>query len=115
MHNAQGAYYVTCQSGNIILDLDDTVEINHISNQLECSSSPRKPKHTQPRGRVNTELISSHREKLIAIQFGSLEPVVVPIESKGPLTKIDPFMDVSDKADVDEEGWTLVTHRRPRK
>ena len=95
--------------------MDDTAEINHISIQLECSSSPSKLKHTQPHGRVNIKLISSLGEKLVAIQFGSLEPVVVPIESKGPLTKIDPFMDVSDKADVDEEGWTLVTHRRPRK
>jgi len=53
---------------------------------------------------VDTKLISSPGEKLVAIQFGSLEPVVVPIESKGPLTETDPFMDVSDKADVDEEG-----------
>jgi len=44
-----------------------------------------------------------------------LEPVVVPIESKGPLTETDPFMDVSDKANVDKEEWILVTHRRPRK
>jgi len=106
---AQGAYYATCQDGKIILDLDDTIETNHISTQLECSSAPWKPKHTQPHGRVNTELISSHGEKLITIQFGSLEPVVVPIGSKGPLTEVNPFLDVSDKADVDEEGWTLVT------
>ena len=40
---------------------------------------------------------------------------MVPIESIGPLIETDPFVDVSDKADVDEEGWTLVTRRRPRK
>jgi len=103
------------RDGKIILDLDDTAEINHISTQLECSSSAGKPKHTHPCGRVNIRLISSLREKLVAIQFGSLEPVMVPIESKGPLTEIDPFMDVSDKANVDKEGWTIVTRRRLRK
>ena len=40
---------------------------------------------------------------------------MVPIEYKGPLTEIDPFVDVFDEADVDEDGWTLVTRRRPRK
>jgi len=65
----------------IILDLDGTIETNHISTQLECSSSPWKQKRTQSRGRVNTKLISSHGEKLITIQFGSLEPMVVPIGS----------------------------------
>jgi len=69
------------RDGKIILDLGDTAEINHISTQLECSSSPKKPKLTQPRGRVNTRLILSLWEKLVTIQFGSLEPVVVPIES----------------------------------
>ena len=44
------------KDGEIILDLDDTTAINHISTQLECSSLPWKPKHTQPRGRVNTKL-----------------------------------------------------------
>jgi len=103
------------REGKIILDLDDTVETNHISTQLECFSSPWRPKHTPPRGRVNTELISSVGEKLITIHFGSLEPVVILIGSKGPVTETDPFMDVFDKVDVDEEGWTLVTRRRPRK
>jgi len=85
------------------LDLD-TVEINHISTQLECSSTPWKQKHTQPHGRVNIELIFSAREKLIAIQLRSLEPIVVAIESKGLLPETDLFVDVSDKADDDDEG-----------
>ena len=38
---------------------------------------------------------------------------MVPIESKGTLTETDPFMCLSDKADVDE--WILVSHRRLRK
>ena len=71
---------------------------------MECSSSPCKQKHTRPHGRVNTELISFLGEKLIIILYGSLEPVVAPIESKGPLIKTDLFVDVSDKADDDEEG-----------
>jgi len=40
---------------------------------------------------------------------------VIPIGSKGLLTETDPFVVVSDKADVDEDGWILVTRRRPRK
>ena len=40
---------------------------------------------------------------------------MIPIGPKGPVTETDPFMDVFDKVDVDEEGWTLVTRRRPRK
>jgi len=59
-------------------------------------------------------LISSLREKRITIQFGSLEPIVVPIESQGPLTKANLFVDVSDKANDDEEGWTLVIRWRPK-
>ena len=99
----------------IILDLDDNVETNYIFTQLECSSSPWKLRHTQPYGRVNTEVISTLGEKLITIQIESLEPMVVPIESKGPLTDTDPFVYVFDKAEVDEEGWTLVSCWRPRK
>ena len=34
--------------------------------------------------------------------------MVVPIESKGPLIETDPFVDVSDKTNDDEEGWSLV-------
>jgi len=92
-----------------ILDLDNTVKTNHISTQLECSSSPWKQKHTQSHGRVNNELIFSLEEKLITIQFGSLEPMAVPIESKEPMTDIDLLVNVSDKAGDDEEEWTLVT------
>ena len=53
---------------------------------------------------MNIELISFIGEKLIIIQFESLEPVVVPVESKVPLSKTDLFADVSNKADDDEEG-----------
>ena len=69
------------RDGKIILDLDDTVETNHISTQLECFLSLWNQKHTRPHGRVKTELISFLGEKLITIQFGSLEPMVVLIES----------------------------------
>jgi len=31
------------------------------------------------------------------------------------LTGTDPFADISDKVDVDEERWTLITRGRPRK
>ena len=58
----------------------------------------------RPHGRVNAKLISSLGEKLITIQFGSLGPVVVLIESKRPLIETDLFVDVSDKADDDEKG-----------
>jgi len=71
------------------LKIDDTIETNHISTQLEYSLSPWQQKHTQPYGRVNIELISSQGEKLIIIQFRSLKLVVVPIESQEPLTRID--------------------------
>jgi len=103
------------RDGKIILDLDDTIETNYISIQLKCSSSPWKQKHTRPHDKVNIELISFLGQELITIQFGSLESAVVPIESKEPLTETDLFVDVSDKADDNEEGWTLVTHWRLRK
>ena len=103
------------RDGRIILDVDDTIETHHISTQLKCSSSPWKPKYTQPRGRVNTELISSLEEKLITIQFRSLEPVVILIRTRGPVIETNPFMAVSNKPEVDEEGWTLVTRQRPGK
>jgi len=38
------------RDGKIILDLDDTVGTNHISTQLECSSSLWKRKHVRPHG-----------------------------------------------------------------
>ena len=64
---------------------------------------------------INTELICSRGEKLITIQFGSLEHIIVPIESQIPLIETSLFMEISDEVDDDEGGWTFVTRRRPRK
>jgi len=69
------------RDGKIMLDLDDTIETNHISTQPECSSSSWQQKYTRPQGRVDTELISCQGEKLTTIQFGSLESIVVLIKS----------------------------------
>jgi len=51
------------------------------------------------------------RMELFTIQFGNLEPVVVPPVVQTPPLEIKPSIDILED---DEEGWTLVTWRRPK-
>jgi len=51
-------------------------------------------------------------EELVTIQFGRLEPVVSPVMVPTTLMEAKPVPDILNK---DDEGWTLVTIRRPKK
>ena len=79
----------------IILDLDEAAETNHTTIWCEhCHLAP------------------SLIEKLITIQFGSLEPVVLLVMVLTTLMEAKPIPDILNE---DDEGWTLVTRRRPKK
>jgi len=49
--------------------------------------------------------------ELFIIQFESLELVVIPLMAQMPPLEIKPTINIPED---DEEGWTLVTPRRPR-
>ena len=51
---------------------------------------------------------SSQREDVFTIQFGSLEPIVVPVAAQILIVEMS-------LASNDEEGCTIVTRRKPRK
>ena len=74
------------QDGTIVLDLDETVGTNHASviiDELPCQ----------------------------AIQFGSLEPVMIQIQ---PIIRSDEKLHTEKcvSKEDDDGGWTLVTRRR---
>jgi len=90
------------------LDLDDPVGSNHISAQLEHSLPSRQQSPSQTYEQEKTNMISSQGEDLFTIQFGSLEPVVVPLMAH--ILTVETSL-----ASDDEEGWTIVTRQKPRK
>jgi len=90
------------------LGLDDIVGTNHISAQLEHSLLSRQQKPSQTYKQEKTNVISSQREDLFTIQFGSLELVIVPLVAQISTMGMNLTSD-------DEEGWTIVTQRKPRK
>jgi len=53
-------------------------------------------------------MISFEKEGAFTIQFGSLEPVVVPLAAQ--ILTVETSL-----ASDDGEGWTVVTRRKPRK
>jgi len=67
------------RDGRIILDLDDPVGTNPISAQLEHSPPSRRQSSPQAYVQEKTNVSSSQKEDLFTIQFGSLEPVVIPV------------------------------------
>jgi len=51
-------------------------------------------------------------EESVTIQFGSLEPVVLPVTVPTTLMEAEPVPDILNE---DNEGWTLVTRWKPKK
>jgi len=83
------------KDGKIILDLDEAVETNHTTTWCKhCRLAP------------------SLIKELVIIQFGSLEPVVLPVMVSTTFMEAKPVPDILNE---DDEGWTLVTRRRPKK
>jgi len=83
------------KEGPIILNLDEAVETNHTIIWCEhCHLAP------------------SLIEELVTIQFGSLEPVVLPVMVPATLMKAELVRDIFNE---DDEGWTLVTRQKPKK
>ena len=70
------------RDGRIILDLDNSVRTNHISAQMEHFPPSWLQIHTQPCIQRSTSVIPSQREGAFTIQFGSLEPVAVPLAAQ---------------------------------
>ena len=70
------------KDGTIILDLDEAVETNHTTIWCEhCHLAP------------------SLIEKLVTIQFGSLEPVVLPVMVSTTLVEAEPVLDILNEDD----------------
>jgi len=57
-------------------------------------------------------LAPSLTEEWVTIQFGSLEPVVFPVMVPTKAVEVEPTLNTFSDHD---EGWTLVTRRRPKK
>ncbi|KAK4733917.1 hypothetical protein R3W88_008178 [Solanum pinnatisectum] len=77
--------------GKIIIDMDETLEANHASvapNQTKCSRSQIMP---------NT----------ISLQFKSFTPIEVDFPKK----TFEGSLEINDN---EVDGWTLVTHKKPR-
>uniref|UniRef100_A0A2N9HH26 Uncharacterized protein n=1 Tax=Fagus sylvatica TaxID=28930 RepID=A0A2N9HH26_FAGSY len=87
------------REGKILLDLDEAVGSNHATFTFG-SPSPTK---------TQSPLMLTQGASCKRIQFGTLEPVCLPC--------LEPQedADIEDKPSSEEEGWTLVTHRKPRK
>jgi hypothetical protein len=87
------------REGKILLDLDEAVGSNHATFTFE-SPSPTK---------MQFPLMLTPGASCKRIQFGTLEPVCLPC--------LEPQedADIEDKPSSEEEGWTLVTHRKSRK
>ena len=64
------------------MDLDDSIGTNHISAQVEHSlpSWQQSPIRSYKQGKTN--VISSWGEGSFTIQFGILEPVIVPLTAQ---------------------------------
>ena len=52
------------------------------------------------------------KEEWVTIQFGSFKPVMLSLMVPMTLMEVEHVQDIPDE---DNEGWTLVTRRRPRK
>ena len=83
------------QDGTIILDLDEAVETNHTIILYE-----------------HCDLAPAMKEEWVTIQFGSFEPVMILLMVPMTLMEVEHVQGIPDK---DNEGWTLVARRRPRK
>jgi len=92
------------RDGKIILDLDDYAGANHISAEY----SPPSRQQRLARSCQQRESSAIGSQGLFTIQFGSLEPVILPLMVRGPV------METNSNPAEDEEGWMLVTRRRPR-
>uniref|UniRef100_A0A2N9ERQ0 Uncharacterized protein n=1 Tax=Fagus sylvatica TaxID=28930 RepID=A0A2N9ERQ0_FAGSY len=87
------------REGKILLDLDEAVGSNHATFTFRLLS-PTK---------AQSPLTLTPGASCKRIQFGTLEPVCLPC--------LEPQEDanIEDKPSSEEEGWTLVTHRKSRK
>ena len=94
------------RDGKIILDLDDSAGANHISTDVKYFLPSRQQRPTRSYQQRESCAIGS--QGLFTIQFRSLAPVIVPLMVRGLVVQTNPI------PIEDEEGWALVTRRRPR-
>jgi len=100
------------KDGTIILGLDKVAEANHMTVWCELCQSPQQQISPQQLFMGEPDLAHSLREELVTIQFGTLEPVVPSLMVPTTVVEVDPVLGILDE---DDEGWTLVTRRTPRK
>jgi len=86
----------------IILDIDDSIAANHISAEVEHSLPSWQQSLVRSYEQEKTDAISSKGEGLFTIQFGSLEPIIIPLVTQ--ISTVETSL-VSD----DGEGWKVVT------
>ena len=75
------------------MDLDDPVGTNHVSAQLEHSLPLWRQSSSQTYEQEKTNVSSSQRDDLFTIQFGSLEPIVVPLTAQISTVEINFALD----------------------
>ena len=92
------------RDGRIILDLDDSTRANHISVEEDhpLPSWQQSPMRSYEQGK--TDATSSKGEGAFTIQFGSLEPVTIPLTAQISTAE-------TSLASDDGEGWTVVTRQ----
>ncbi|KAH9622222.1 hypothetical protein KSS87_023701, partial [Heliosperma pusillum] len=98
------------KDGKIILDLDYAVTTNHKSVMIEGLDKPTVE--------ALNEMDPSKQEEVDVVQFGSLEPVAFKVQRSisSPQKTIQGAMKTMEAIiDYDNEGWTLVTRKKPRK
>jgi len=90
------------RDGRIILGLEDSAGLNHIS--VEEDHPPplwqQIPVRSYEQGK--TDATSSMEEATFAIQFGSLEPIIIPLAAQ--ISTVETSLSFDDG-----EGWTVVT------
>ena len=84
------------------MDLDDSAGANHVSAQEEHSLPLWQQSPVQSYKQGKTNVISSKGKGSFTIQFGSLEPIVVPLVAQISTMEMSLTQD-------DGEGWTIVT------
>ena len=93
------------KEGKILLDLDETAEVNHATFAIGSLISVKSPTPTE----VRSTLPSTSRAYCKHIQFGTLEPMHTSCFNPQDDDRVD------DELVGEEEGWTFVTYKRLRK
>lgn len=91
------------KGGKILLDLDEKAETNHVTAMVGSSNSSH----------CSTQRDDTLFQQAHMIQFGTLEPMIVEVLGQAPKVEVDKTIGLAP--DDDDEGWTVVTRRRPKR